>query len=247
MGLLNDIRLFVKKFTSNPIKTTIIVYLIYKILKKQNLNENFYEEKLATFENEDNKNVLIFDDKTGSYIVINGIDVLYSGTDEEEAKKVFEVKNKIQIKSKIENLYEKVIKKEAMEKATYLFNIEQITGIDDSIEMKLTEDEMKRQAEKILKFPSTHMVTVKNINNMKTVFKKTSHPLMNLPSGATLVFSLIAKNPMKATTSQISNIVSPSQYATIKKKSLIVFDKFLGTWQSAVPLISKRNLKFYTF
>jgi len=110
MALLGEIKKFLGKFIHNPIKSIVVAYLIYKILKSNNIKEALVmQEDFTTWEDDATKQVLLHDDATGSWIVLLGSKILHAGTDEQEARKVFQGDNKMENK-KLTRLHEKVCK-----------------------------------------------------------------------------------------------------------------------------------------
>jgi hypothetical protein len=111
MGLLSEIRNFVKKFVKSPITSMAVAYLIYRILRK-NSEESCMLESIKVI-SKDNDCEIIFDTTTNSYAVIDGRGVhndIIPAKDLQHAKKIVQQiknkKNSYSNKERLNNLYE---------------------------------------------------------------------------------------------------------------------------------------------
>ena len=84
--MIAEIRKFVGKFVKSPVKTAVVVYLIYKILKKNTKAEGLYESVIVST---DGDKELIFDTKLKVWVVLKKNKIVYSGTNKGEAERKF--------------------------------------------------------------------------------------------------------------------------------------------------------------
>ena len=121
MGLLIEIRKFVKRFVKSPVMSMAVAYLIYKILSKK-MKEGVNMEENIRVLHKDNGFEIIFDTTSNSYAVIDGRGVhndIYPAKNLPHAKKIIQqVKSKKysyrgeEKMSKLNTLYEKIVLKE---------------------------------------------------------------------------------------------------------------------------------------
>jgi len=95
MGLLQDIKAFLKKHIKNPLLLGGMAYLVWKILSPRIKNENVRVlKKIGGSE-------IVFDDEEKSYYVIKGTQVI-------PAKTLVDAEKKASADIRVERLYEKV-------------------------------------------------------------------------------------------------------------------------------------------
>ena len=130
---MSDIKKFVGKFVRSPIKTTIVAYLIWKILKPHTEGLTF-PEGIKVLKSEKDKE-LIFDDETKMYAVIKGNDFDYFST-QNEAEKYFNEGVKMKKLERLhESIFSEAVKPENLSPGKYYLLSDYRVGWDTAIKL----------------------------------------------------------------------------------------------------------------
>jgi len=131
MGLLADIRKFLSKVKANPVKSGIVAFVIWKIIKDSGILSSKEQIELEIgslresimVKGTANGKELIYDTISKQWAIIHGHKILFTGEDEQEARRkfkkysnrvseAFKMKKNIVNNIRLEKLHRKVCKEE---------------------------------------------------------------------------------------------------------------------------------------